>query len=158
MSRGGVTLEAHPVAGEDAYLELFDDNLPELGIAAIRVVVRNGRDAALSWEKAQWRLQTGSRKYASLNSDGVLRRYHKGRGIRFLTVHAEQRVQERLQAVMFRPSRVGPAESRDGFVFFRTDTAPSAEWVKDARLILRGLRTADGKSLTFDLPLAYAHP
>ena len=88
MSHGGVTLEAHPVAGEDAYLELFDDNLPELGIAAIRVVVRNGRDAALSWEKAQWRLQTGSRKYASLNSDGVLRRYHKGRGIRFLTVHA----------------------------------------------------------------------
>ena len=156
-TRDGVTVEAHALETLEEYWDTFDDNLPELGIVAVWVIVRNRQDSGVTLDGCEWRLRAGSRAYGSLGADALLKQYHKNRGIRALTVHAAMRAESRLESVMLGAARIAPEQSGEGFVFFRTVASPSGKWIKDCRLVVRGIRTS-GAALDFDMPLAYAHP
>jgi hypothetical protein len=157
--KSGLILEAHAVAALEEYWELFEDNLPDIGIAALWIRIRNDRAGPVSPRIGRWRLVSPGGKYRPLGADELFDRYYDLRGIRAFSVHADQQARERLQPLLFDGgSPLRPSETRSGFVFFRTPPARSAAWVKDARLVLRGLRLADRESVTLELPLNYASP
>jgi hypothetical protein len=158
LTRDGVTVEAHPLKTAEEYWEAFEEDLPETGITAIWVVVRNARQDVLSLQKCEWRLRSGAGEFAPLRAEAVLKQYYKSKRIRAVTVAADRRARTNLETAMLGPGRVGPGQMIQGFVFFRTEPAPSAEWTGGARLVLRGLPGANGKPADIELPLAYANP
>jgi hypothetical protein len=158
MERLGVTLEARPLRGTDEYWDLFDENLPEFGVVGLWIAVRNGQGSPLNLAKSKWILRTGAREYRAIDADEVVKRYYRRRGIRAVTVHADRRARSGLETLMLGPGRIPVSGMREGFVFFRVEPSPQADWMKGSSLIVRKIRNAEGQSIDFDLPLAYATP
>src|SRR5512136_2224160 len=50
----GVEIRAKVIDGINSYWELFDDYLPEIGIAALWVIVRNPGPSDIRLSKAKW--------------------------------------------------------------------------------------------------------
>jgi hypothetical protein len=154
----GLNLAVKPIEGIKAYWELFDDNLPEIGIAAVWVTAKNTSGQTIDLTRSKWTVHIGDRKMARLENAAVLNRYYKGRQIRMYTVEADQRARRDLERMTFHPGRLQPAMGAEGLIFFRIDPSPAAQWTRGAILQINHVRIDNGKWIELNLPLTYASP
>ncbi|PYV18537.1 MAG: hypothetical protein DMG07_03735 [Acidobacteria bacterium] len=148
-----VALEAFPVEGREANWELFDDYLPEIGIAAVWVSVRNDRGAAVDLTGLRWELKLGSKVAASLGRDEVLKRFYKGRKVRMYSLAADRSARDALERVLFRPGKLAPGARASGFVFLKLDPGQISSWARNGVLVGRGARLQDGRQIELRAPL-----
>jgi hypothetical protein len=151
-------LEVKPIVGVRSYWQLFDDNLPEIGIAAVWVALTNLSDGMIDFSRSKWLIQIGGRVYGRLDNSQVLDQYYKRRHIRMYTDYADRRARQKLARITFDLVSLRPSAQEDGLVFFRVNPASAPDWTRGAVLQIRNVRTAGRKSLDLNLPLAYAHP
>ena len=154
----GVTLEARPIRGTDEYWELFDDNLTDIGIAAVWVAFRNARSGAIDLSGAKLRLRIGDKRRRTLDIGEVFDTYYDRRHIRIYTLNSDREARRRMHEIVWVPGALSPNAGCEGLVFFRIDSATAANWPKGSILIAGGIRLETGRKLTLQLPLDYANP
>jgi hypothetical protein len=152
-----VTLEARPVVGGEEYWDLFDDHLPEVGIAAVWINLRNGRGEEIV-PGARWSLRLADRRYRDMDSEALFPRYYARRGIRMYSINTDRRARSRFEELRFQPGGLAPSAERAGLLFFPIDPARASDWHSAATLLSPEIRTSEKKPLVLELPLRYAGP
>ena len=153
----GVILEAYPLEGHEAYWEVFDEDLPRAGIAAVWVKFGRARADALDLKGLQIKLRAGSRELSPLAAHEVLGQYYRGRGIRAYGVLAHEKSRQDLGAVIFKPRTLAPNGSIEGFLFFKIDPERSKNWTRGTSLVVEKIRLPKGKKIQIVLPLSDAN-
>lgn len=154
----GIEMSVMPIRGRDSYWSLFDDNLPEAGIAAVWVTVRNTADAELDLSRVKWVLSRDGRDYPALNGDQVFKLYYQARHVRMYAAESDRRARLALERIRFQPGRVSPSANREGFVFFRIDPGASPDWSERGILIADDIRVGNNRMSMLQVHLSYAHP
>ncbi len=157
-SREGIEIRAKPIEGMDNYLELFDDNLPEIGIAAVWATVRNLRDEDISFEHARWDLRAAGNNYSELTISQVFGHYYKRRGVRLYSQYADQRERADLDRLILKDGQIRPGQERAGFLFFNIPSVPSAGWARTTMLRVRDIRFPRHRKADITVSLSYANP
>ncbi len=152
----GIIVEAHPLQDYEAYWELFDEDLPKAGIAAVWVRIGSTRRDAVDLRGMQWKLRTGNRSVSPLDAREMLRQYYRGRGVRMYSTLSHQRSQRHLGRLTFKPGILARDGALEGFLFFRIDPASSRTWTREARLVAEGLRLPPKRKIRIELPLSNA--
>jgi hypothetical protein len=153
----GITLRASPIVGKESYNELFDDDLPQVGIIAVWVALENHSKQPVAVDPKRWYMLAASRRCPVMPSNEMMDRYYRERGIRLYIVQADERARDRLQKLSLQRGELAPGTSAEGFVFFRTDGSAPPSWNRDARLMAKGIKLGGKRKLDMELPL-YAHP
>jgi hypothetical protein len=157
-SRDGVTLGAHPIEGRESYWELFDDELPTIGIAALWVRIENSRAEPIDLSDLTWTLQAGSETFSGLSIDQVLERYYQRRGIRFYSLNSDRKAREDLERVTLKSGLLPPSAVCQGFVFLDVDHSSGHGWSRGTRLFARGIRLDNRQRIQFEFSPVDAHP
>jgi len=154
----GIELSVVPIQGRDLYWSLFNDNLPEAGIAAVWVSVKNTADAELDLSKARWVLSGDGRDEAALTGDQVFNLYYHTRHIRMYSAETDRRARLAMEKIRFQPGRISPSANREGFLFFRV--IPGASFDSGARTILiaENIRHRNSRMSPLQVHLTYANP
>jgi len=153
-----VQLTAVAFSGAEQYLELFDDNLPEIGLVATRITLRNESSQPLEIPSKPWALQIGDRQFKALDVEALLENYYKGRQIRMYTVQADETARLGILKLLFTPGQLPPKTSRDGLAFFKLDANHLTRWPAGAILLSKMLRLADGRKISLELAFSHATP
>src|SRR5213593_1992529 len=124
----GIRIEAHPLEGHEAYWELFDEDLPRAGIAAVRVRISSAHGESLDLKGLRWKLRAAQASVSPLSAREVLRQYYRGRGIRTYSVRAHERSRQDLRSLMLKPPILAPGGSVEGFLFFKVDPGRTRNW------------------------------
>jgi hypothetical protein len=157
-SSDGINFAIKPITSRQEYQEIFDDYLPEVGLAAIWIQVRNNRSAEITLASEKWRLQIGERTLKQLDTSAVLKRYYHGRNIRIYTVNADLGARRNLENLMISSGRIASSMEFSGLIFFQVDKTLLQNWNKGAVLINKDIYLDNGKKVKIRLPLAYANP
>jgi hypothetical protein len=152
----GVILRAAAVLGRERYSDLFDDDLPQLGIVAVWITVENRSRQEVAVEPKRWYVLSAGRRCPAMSPNEMVDRYYHERNIRLYVVRADERARERLEQLSFQRARLAPGASSEGFVFFRTDASAPPSWNLEATLMAGGIRLGGERKLDMQLPL-YAH-
>lgn len=150
-------LRVRPIVGKQSYYELFDDNLPQVGIIAVWVTMENRSRQAAVVDPRHWYLKAADRRCASMSVNKLVDHYYNERGIRFYTVQADERARDRLAKLCLRREALAPGASAEGFVFFRIDSPAPPSWNLGATLMAAEIKLGGARRLDMQLPL-YAHP
>ncbi len=124
----GVEVHVHAIRSDNEYFELFDDYLPQIGIAAIWVEVENTRPSAITTTPAAWELRIESHVRHPLTIDKVLKRYYARRRIRMVGVNADLEARKNLEQMTFPGGQISGTSRRSGFVFFPIDDKLDPDW------------------------------
>jgi hypothetical protein len=155
----GLELAVKPIEGVHSYWQLFDDNLPEIGIAAAWVALKNSGSGTIDLKRAKWSIDVGGgRTFGRLDNAQVLDMYYKRRHIRMYSVYTDRKAQQNLERISLRTRMLKPSTEVTGLVFFSTDPASAPDWTRRAVLQIRNIRVTGKKPFELTLPLAYAHP
>ena len=158
-SAPGVELSVMPVQGRDSYWSLFDDNLPEAGIGALWVSVKNLGDAEIDFSRVKWvMLRRDGTNQPALDGNQVFRLYYHARHIRMYAAENDRRARLALERIRFQPGRIAPSMNREGFLFFRIVPSSSFDWSGHGTLIADNIRFRDGRMSSLQVHLAYANP
>lgn len=158
LTRDGIDLRATAIQGRELNWEIFDENLPALGVAPVWVEVKNNRSLPVALQRSQWRLRIDDRNFKTMSSREVMDSYYAGRRIRMYSTRAEAKAQTDLERLMFTPGTIAPVLKSEGFLFFRIDPRLSPGWAQSAVLISHGVRLDRHTTIDFELPLKYANP
>jgi hypothetical protein len=157
-SREGITLGAHVIEGRESYWELFDDELPLIGIAAMWVRIENSRAGPIDLSDLTWTLQSGSETFSGLSVDQVLERYYERRGVRFYSLNSDRKTREDLERVTLKGGLLPASAVNQGFVFLEVDQSSGHGWSRGARLFARGIRLESRQRIQFELSPVDAQP
>jgi hypothetical protein len=155
FAAAGVVVEAAPVRSWEDYWSLFDDNLPEIGLLAVWVEVRNDGPEEIDLGEVKWQLIKGSETLRAAGIDDLFSRYYDRRQLRVYNVDADKQARRSFSRWMLASDRLPPSQSRQGFLFFRSGSSMGPDWNRDAVLIARGRR---GAVRNMELPLFNANP
>jgi hypothetical protein len=155
-SSGGVGLAARPVDARELNWELFDEHLPDAGLAPVWVAVHNGSAAPVDLSGARWTLRLGGRSLPALDRDAILKRFYKVRKIRMYTLQTHERARAELDRLMLGARTIPPGESSSGFLFLKVELSDAPTWSR-GDLTVRGLRSGD-RELELSLPLSHGRP
>jgi hypothetical protein len=154
---GPVELEARAVDARALNWELFDDHLPELGLAPVWVRVRNRGAERLDLGRASWRLELGGRRFSALGRDAILGRFYKRKKIRMYTLQAHAAARTSLDRLLIAAGPLAPGTSASGFVFLGIDPRAAGTWV-GGTLVLHGVRLGSRRAPDLTLVLGHAQP
>jgi hypothetical protein len=157
-SREGVEIGVTPIVAEDEYLQLFDDDLPEIGIAALWVEVHNTRSTAIEMNPVGWHLRTSGQESSSLSIEEVFARYYQGRKVRMYAIGTDGTARLNMERVIFRPGPIQPAAKRQGFVFFRLNPAIPSGWNRGATLGVDNIWLDRSNKINLEIALSHANP
>jgi hypothetical protein len=157
-TRKGLELRAIAVEGVDRYWELFDDYLPEIGIAAVWAKLLHTGEADLDLSRSKWRLRFHGQMHASLSTEQVFRLYYKKRKIRFFRVGTDANARARFEQVSIAlPDILHPKSERAGLLLFDLGTLGlEPGWSRDATLLLQNVRFGGDDKADLVLPLNHA--
>jgi hypothetical protein len=157
-STGGIEIDALPIQKLEDYWELFDDCLPEIGMVAVWVELRNKNTAGLDLSRINWELRRGTLRLREASIADIFKQYYKRRPVRFYSVNSDQVSRDAMSRVLLNTGRLGPSESRKGFLIFKSKSPQPPDWSRDGVLVARGFQPeADGPK-TLELPLFHANP
>src|SRR4030095_9800394 len=157
-SREGVTLGAHLIEGGENCWELFDDELPLIGIAALWVRIENSRAEPIDLSDLTWTLQTESETFSGLSVDQVLELYYERRGVRFYSLNSDRKTREDLERVTLKGGLLPASAVDQGFVFLEVDQFSGHGWSRGARLFARGIRLESRQRIQFEFSPVHAQP
>src|SRR5437867_4046611 len=101
-SREGVVVRAYAVEHYEDYWQLFEEDLPKIGLGALWVRIDNTREGAISLKDARWTLRKGARSFVSLDAKDVLKRFYSGQGIRMYGVAAHEKARKGLERLILK--------------------------------------------------------
>jgi hypothetical protein len=157
-SREGIDIAVKPIVEEDEYLQLFDDNLPSIGIVTLWVQARNTRATAIELNPASWYIRIANRSFPALSVQSLLERYYKGRNVRIYAIGADREARLNMERVAFHQGRIQPSAEQDGFVFFHIDPSISAGWTHGATLVMQDLPLDKHSRTNLEVALSHANP
>jgi hypothetical protein len=157
-SQEGIDLAVRPIEHEDEYWQLFDDNLPSIGIVALWLEARNQRDTAIELPLANWSLRIGGRSYPAISVDELFKRYYDGYRVRMYSIKADRSARRDMARVAFQPGRIEPSMKREGFLFFRINPEVGAAWNREASLLLHDVLPGSRSKTTIEIALSHANP
>jgi hypothetical protein len=157
-SREGIDIAAKPIVGDDEYLQLFDDDLPSIGIVALWIQARNTRATAIELHPASWYIRIANRSFPALSVQKVFERYYKGRNVRMYAIRADRAARLNMERVAFHQGRIQPSAEQDGFVFFRIDPSISAGWTHGATLVMQDFQLDMHSKTNLEIALSHANP
>lgn len=160
LSAEGLEIEAQPIRTWEQNWELFDDNLPEIGLLAVWVELRDTSSKELDLARAKWELRRGADRLRPLSLDGIYENYYKRHHTRFYGVKADRDAREVMGKWLLDAGRLRPSESRRGFLFFKTASAQTPDWNRGAVLTLSRFAHVGGarNDRRLELPLFHARP
>jgi hypothetical protein len=154
----GLELKATAIEGADRYWELFDDYLPEIGIAAVWAVLRNTGDSAIDLSRSKWGLRFHGQICASLSTEQVFRLYYKRRKIRFFHLETDAQARARFEgSSSLRPVFLPPRGEQAGWLLFNLSLAPEPDWGRNATLALQDVHFGKDDKADLILPLNHAN-
>ena len=156
-SRAGVVVRAYPIEHSEDYWQLFDEDLPRIGLGALWVRIDNRRDGAINVKEARWTLTKGGRSFTSLNAKDVLKQFYRGQGIRMYSVAAHERARKGLDRLILKGGTIPPSGFVEGLLFFKTDPGTS-RWSTGAKLSARDIQLETRKEIEIELPISDANP
>jgi hypothetical protein len=157
-SAPGVELGVKPILEREEYWSLFDDNLPEAGIAAVWVSVKNLSDREIDFSGVRWVLRRGMADQAALTSDQVFKIYYRARHIRMYAAETDRRARLAMERVRFQPGSIHPSAERDGFLFFHVYSSALQEWTGRGTLCAENVRLNDGITSSLQVHFTHANP
>ncbi len=152
----GIEIRAKAIEGRDTYLSLFEDDLPEIGIVAIWVSVRNGSPLALPATGFRWELRHGSSTFHSLSTRKVFDLYYRARRIRAYSAHSDSEARRGMEKLSFPEGILPQSAAREGFVFFKVPLGWSAGWVQGTVLDVRLPKRGESSKESTGIPLSHA--
>jgi hypothetical protein len=156
-ARNGLELRAIPIEGVVRYWEMFDDYLPEIGIAAVWAVVRNTGDSEINLSRTKWVLRYGGRIHPALRTDQAFKLYYKRRNIRLYSLNADMEARTRLAGKSHHRSILQPQTEQAGFLLFDVSPSPDPEWGQGAILMLQDIQFTKDERTDLILPLTHAN-
>lgn len=154
----GLELRALSFSSIGDYWDLFDENLPELGIAAVWVSLANRTQEEKNLANARWELFIGGRRCPVLDTPGIFKRYYKGRGVRLVTERADASARHEFDKILLRSEAIEGGKEANGFLFFKIPPAAASTWSRGAILRLRNIHWPTGSIARMELPLSNAKP
>jgi hypothetical protein len=155
-SRDDIEFGWKAIVGEDEYLDLFDENLPESGLVAIWIQIRNGRAQEIDPNPHAWSLRIGNEKFPALSIAEVFKRYYSGSKIRMVTVNADRTARAEMEQLAFPRGRIPAGTAREGLLFFRIKSAFAAEWAGAATLCASEIQLAPHSRTRIEIVLFHA--
>jgi hypothetical protein len=156
-SREGVVVRAYPIEQYEDYWQLFEEDLPRIGLGVLWVRIDNTRGSAISLNDARWTLRKGGRSFASLHAKDVLKQFYRGNGIRMYSVAAHEKARKGLERLILKGGTISPASFLEGFLFFKTDPG-NPRWSTGAILSGRDIQVETRKEIEIELPISDANP
>jgi len=156
-SREGVVVRAYAIEHYEDYWQLFEEDLPKIGLGALWVRIDNTREGAISLKDARWTLRKGGRFFASLDAKDVLKRFYSGQGIRMYSVAAHEKARKGLDGLVLKAGTIPPSGFLEGFLFFKTDPG-NRRWSTGAILSGRDIQLETRKEIEIELPISNANP
>lgn len=152
----GIVVSARPISTLDELQQLFDEDLPRFGLAAVVVTVRNEGAEPLDAGDLSFRLHRGGRSLAPLESGRILKRYYKRKGMRMVSDVAHSSAEEALDRILYRPLPLGPGGSISGLMFFGVESVPKGLWSTGSQLVVKGFPKVEGRRPEMTLALENA--
>jgi hypothetical protein len=157
-SREGVVVRAYPIEHYEDYWELFEEDLPKIGLGVLWVRIDNTRAGAISLKDARWTLRKGERTFSSLDAKDVLKQFYSGQGIRMYSVAAHEKARKGLEGFILKGRTIPPSGFLEGFLFFKTDPPGNSRWSTGATLSGRDIQLEARKEIEIELPISNANP
>jgi len=154
----GIRLKARPIDGTTLNYEIFDDDLPRAGIAAVWVQLQNVTPTVLNLSRIRWHLRVGNLSSRNLDAKSFLRRFYEGRKIRMYSLAADEEATKEFEAIAFRSRELKASETVEGFVFFKVDPSLAESWTHVSLLGVRDIEQPDGRKIRLELPIRHARP
>jgi hypothetical protein len=154
----GIRIGVRPVISREEYQQLFDDYLPEIGLVAVWLEVKNNRPSTITMPRLKWKLQRGGTSLKQVDASSVLRCYYRRRKIRMYTINTDLRAKRNLESVMIAAGSISASGEKSGFAFFMQAQPISRDWMRHAVLVNRDIDLDDGRRVEIQLPLTYASP
>lgn len=131
----GLQVRAVPLLTDEESQELFEANLPLGGLLPIRVEVRNESGADVELKRARFRLRDeAGREWKLRAAKQAAARVLEANQVTFYNPSSRREFEERVRAhALDLSAPLGPAERRQGLIFFQT---PSKEAVESPRGLL----------------------
>src|SRR5438034_11704580 len=101
-SREGVVVRAYPIEHYEDYWQVFEEDLPKIGLGALWVRIDNSRPGAIDLKDARWTLRKGERSFTSLDAKDVLKQFYSGQGIRMYSVAVHEKARKGLERLIDR--------------------------------------------------------
>lgn len=158
QSQKGIDIQAKAIEGRYRYWDLFDDNLPEIGIVAVWVKVKNIRDGSIDLNRTKWILELDGAKHKAIDVSRVLDIYYEKRSVRFYSQNADRQTRHKLHNIIFKPGSIASHLERDGFLFFRVDSGTEKGWSRNATLRAEEIRLEDRQQTEIRLSLTHVNP
>ena len=157
-STGGIEIDALPIQKLEDYWELFDDYLPEIGLVAIWVELRNKSSADFDLSRINWELRRGTLRLPEASIADIFKQYYKRRHVRFYSIDSDQVSRDAMSRVLLNTGRLGRSESRKGLLIFKSMSPQPPDWSRDGVLVARGFQPEAEGHQTLELPLFHANP
>lgn len=154
-SRDGLDIRVRPIEGLDQYLQLFDDDLPRIGIVALWVEVQNNRTTPIDLRPDTWGLRTGNREFVAIGVAKLFARYYDARGIRMYTEGMDASARRNMERVAFPAGPIQPSLKRSGFLFFPIDPGLASGWIRGAVLLARNIQLDPRSKATLEIALTH---
>ncbi len=153
-----IRIDIMPIEGNSSYEDLFEEDLPRLGIAAAWVSIRNMGSAPVDLRHLEWFLYRNGIRYKELRTNQLLSRYYKARNIRAYTLNADQKARLKVEKLLFRSDSLTPGALEDGFVYFEIDPAIAPAWIAGGFIQARDIRLEDGSKISIEVHFAHVDP
>jgi len=151
-----VVVTVHPITKIDEFLDLFDEDLPRIGLAAIVLTVRNDGGVPIETRKLSFRLHRRDRSLGPLDSGKILERYYDLKGVRLISNVAHASARKSLDRILYRPLLLGPGGSLSGLMFFGIKPVETGSWSTGAQLVIKGFPKSGGRKPEMKLALDHA--
>jgi len=156
-SREGVVVRAYPIEHYEDYWQVFEEDLPKIGLGALWVRIDNSRPGAIELKDARWTLRKGERSFTSLDAKDVLKQFYSGQGIRMYSVAVHEKARKGLERLILKDGTIPPSGFLEGFLFFKTDPG-NRRWSTGAILSGKDIQLETRKEIEIELAISDANP
>ncbi len=153
-----IDLKVTPVSGQAVYQQLFQENLPAIGIVVIWVSMRNDGSSVLDLAHSRWTYRRSGKEYRSLRISELFDRYYRARHIRAYTLNVDEKARLRAEKLLFSCSQLTPGMEHNGFIYFGIDPALGSSWADAGLISVQNIRETDGKKISIEVSLSDANP
>lgn len=158
QNREGIDIAVKPVVGEDEYLQLFDENLPQSGIVALWVTVHNTRAAPIELHPTSWCLRVAGQSFPAMSISELFKRFYEANHVRMYSLETDRTARLNMDRLALQQGQIPPSVKREGFTFFRIDPSLISSWNSRASLWARDIRLNPHAVIALEIALSHARP
>lgn len=144
-SADAIKVRAVALLTDEESMELFESNLPLIGLLPVRVEIANASGASFALDHVRFHLREGDagKEWKQVTPKKVVARILKAEAVTFYNPNSRARFEEELSAHAFdMKSPLGASERRQGLIFFQTPKKEAVSSPQGLKLTVEGLPQA----------------